>query len=131
IVNVAPEFVQEPPLEKVTALPEPPPVAATLKLALNAAVDGACWVTEMAWSALFTVSELEPLLASSVAVAANEAPTPVAYVPALMPARLAAAIVATPPAFVTALPAELPLRVNETDSPATSVAPDVRCAESA
>src|SRR3954451_11219114 len=45
IVNVAPVFVHEPELENVTGLPEPPPVAATLKLALNAALAGACWVT--------------------------------------------------------------------------------------
>ena len=34
IVNVAPVFEQAPELEKVTALPEPPPVAATPKLVL-------------------------------------------------------------------------------------------------
>ena len=34
IVNVAAVFVQAPELEKVTALAEPPPVAATLKLVL-------------------------------------------------------------------------------------------------
>ena len=30
IVKVAPLFEQAPPLEKVTALPEPPPIAATV-----------------------------------------------------------------------------------------------------
>ena len=34
IVNVAPVFEQEPLLEKVTALPDAPPVAATPKLSL-------------------------------------------------------------------------------------------------
>jgi hypothetical protein len=34
IVNEAPEFEQPPLLENVTAFPEPPPVAATEKLAL-------------------------------------------------------------------------------------------------
>ena len=32
IVKVSPVFEQEPALEKVTALPEPPPLAATEKL---------------------------------------------------------------------------------------------------
>ena len=45
IVNVAPVFEQEPALEKVTALPEPPPVAATEKLVLKTADAGACCVT--------------------------------------------------------------------------------------
>ena len=38
IVNVAPAFEQAPPLENVTGLPEPPPVAATVKLRVE---DGA------------------------------------------------------------------------------------------
>ena len=45
IVNVAPTLVQEPALENVTALPEPPPVAATVKLVLKTADAGACVVT--------------------------------------------------------------------------------------
>ena len=45
IVNVAPVFEQAPPLENVTGLPEPPPVAATVKLVLKTAVAGACVVT--------------------------------------------------------------------------------------
>ena len=45
IVNVAPVFEHEPALENVTALPEPPPVAATEKLVPNTALPGACCVT--------------------------------------------------------------------------------------
>ena len=58
IVNVAPVFEQAPLLEKVTGLPEPPPVAATVKLVLKTALAGACVVTLIAWSAFcaFTVS---------------------------------------------------------------------------
>ncbi len=48
IVNVAPVFEQAPELEKVTALPEPPPVAATPKLVPKTADAGACWVTVIA-----------------------------------------------------------------------------------
>ena len=50
IVNVAPVFEQAPALEKVTALPEPPPVAATEKLVPKTADAGACCVTVIAWS---------------------------------------------------------------------------------
>ena len=69
IVNVAPVLEQAPALENVTALPEPPPVAATVKLVLKTALAGACGVTLIAWSALFTVSEREPLLGSKRGVA--------------------------------------------------------------
>ena len=51
IVNVAPAFEQEPLLENVTALPEPPPVAATVKLVPKTALAGACVVTLIVWSA--------------------------------------------------------------------------------
>jgi hypothetical protein len=34
MVNVAPALLQTPPLEKVTAFPDAPPVAATVKLVL-------------------------------------------------------------------------------------------------
>ena len=42
IVNVAPLFEQAPLLEKVTGLPEPPPLAATEKLVPKTALAGAC-----------------------------------------------------------------------------------------
>ena len=51
IVNVAPVFEQAPLLENVTALPEPPPVAATVNCWLKAADAGACWVTVIVWFA--------------------------------------------------------------------------------
>ena len=51
IVNVVPEFEQAPALENVTGLPEPPPVAATVKLAPKPALAGACVVTVIAWAA--------------------------------------------------------------------------------
>ena len=56
IVNVAPVFEQAPELEKVTALPEPPPVAATPKLELKTALAGACVVTLMVWPAFCAVT---------------------------------------------------------------------------
>ena len=62
IVNVAPLFEQAPEPENVTALPEPPPEAATPKLVPKTAVAGACVAIEIPWSALATVNELEPLL---------------------------------------------------------------------
>jgi hypothetical protein len=41
IVNVSPMFEQAPLLEKVTGLPDPPPLAATEKWSPKAAVAGA------------------------------------------------------------------------------------------
>ena len=52
IVKVAPVFEHEPLLEKVTALPEAPPVAATVNCVLKTAFAGACGVTLIAWLAL-------------------------------------------------------------------------------
>ena len=49
IVNVAPLFEHEPLLLNVTGFPEPPPVAAIVKLELYAAVAGACVVTLIVW----------------------------------------------------------------------------------
>ena len=51
IVNVAPVFEQAPLLEKVTALPEPPPVAATVNCWLKDADAGACVGDVIVWSA--------------------------------------------------------------------------------
>ena len=50
-------FEQPPPLENVTALPEPPPVAATEKLVLNAAAAGACVVTVIVCPAFCAVTD--------------------------------------------------------------------------
>jgi hypothetical protein len=130
IVKDEPVFEQEPALEKVTALPEPPPVAATAKPVPKTADAGACVVTVIAWSAFETVSELEPLLGSRPVSPANEAPTPVGYEPALIPERLTLLTVATPLPFVVALPALEPLRVKATLSPETGLPPEVRVAES-
>ena len=87
-------------------------------------------MTLIAWSALFTVSEFEPLLASKEPSPANEAPTPVGYEPALIPARLTPLSVATPLPFVLELPTPVPLSVNATDLPLTPLPPEVRVAES-
>jgi hypothetical protein len=130
IVKEAPLFEQAPLLTKTTGLPEPPPVAATEKLVPKTALAGACVVTVIAWSALFTVSAAVPLLGSSEPSPANEAPTPVGYVPALIPLRLAPLTVATPLAFVLALPAEEPLSVNVTVLPLTGLPLEVSVAES-
>ena len=56
IVNIAPLFEQEPPLEYVTA--PPGAFAATVNCDPYTALGGACVVTEIAWVALvaFTVS---------------------------------------------------------------------------
>src|SRR4051794_8053916 len=111
MVNVLPEFEQAPELENVTGLPEPPPVAATPKLVLNTALPGACVLTVIVWLAIPTFSELEPPLGAYVPSPANDAATPVGYVPALMPERLALPRVAMPFAFVEALPTLFPLSV--------------------
>ena len=57
IVNVAPVFEQAPALEKVTGLPEAPPVAATPKLVLKTALAGACVVTLIVWAAFCAVTD--------------------------------------------------------------------------
>ena len=54
---MAPVFEQAPALENVTALPEPPPVAATPKLVLKTAVAGACVVTLIVWFAFCAVTD--------------------------------------------------------------------------
>jgi hypothetical protein len=128
IVKLAPVFEQAPLLEKVTALPEPPPVATTEKPVLKTAEAGAWVVTLIAWSALFTVSEAEPLLESKLESPGNDAPTPVGYEPALIPARLVPASVATPLAFVIALPTLEPLSVKLTVSLGTPTLDEVNVA---
>src|SRR2546428_140109 len=70
--------------------------------------------------ALLLVSEL----------AAKFGPTPVGYVPPLIPLRLAFESVATPEAFVVALPTEFPLSVNAIDFPLTGEPPAVSVADS-
>jgi hypothetical protein len=55
IVKRPPTFEQPPALLNVTALPDPPPVAATVKVELYAADPGACVETVIVWPALFTV----------------------------------------------------------------------------
>ena len=57
IVNVSPVFEQAPELEKVTALPEPPPLAATEKLPPKTAVPGAWSVTMIVWLAFVAVTD--------------------------------------------------------------------------
>ncbi|TML51737.1 MAG: hypothetical protein E6G16_06800 [Actinobacteria bacterium] len=56
-MNVAPEFEQPPPLENVTGLLEPPPVAATVNCVLKTALAGACVVTVIAWAAFVAVTD--------------------------------------------------------------------------
>ncbi len=48
MVKLAALFVQEPALVNVTGFPEPPPLAATVKLEPKAALPGACVVTLIA-----------------------------------------------------------------------------------
>ena len=55
IVTVVPPIEQTPDTPTVTGRPEPPPVAATVKLVLYTAVDGACCVTVIAWAAFWAV----------------------------------------------------------------------------
>ena len=57
IVNVAPLFEHAPALLYVTALPEAPPVAATVKFEPKGALDGACVVTLMTCVALEAVTD--------------------------------------------------------------------------
>ena len=130
MVNVAPTFEHAPELEKVTALPEPPPVAATVKLEPKAALAGAWVVTLMAWSAGLTVRTSVLLLAENDPSPAKDALTPVGYEPAVIPARLTLLSVATPLPSVVALPALLPLSMNETVLPLTPMLLEVSVAVS-
>jgi hypothetical protein len=81
--------------------------------------------------ALFTVSDAVPELEPKLASPAKLTATPAGYVPALIPARLALAMLATPEAFVVAFPTEFPLRVKETVFPLTGEPADVNVAERA
>ena len=56
IVNVAPVFEHAPALENVTALPEPPPVAATVNCVSKTAEAGACCVTLIVWLAFVALT---------------------------------------------------------------------------
>ena len=56
IVNVAPVFEHAPPFENVTALPEAPPVAATVNCDPKTAAAGACVVTLIACAAFGAVT---------------------------------------------------------------------------
>src|SRR5947209_7150941 len=78
--------------------------------------------------ALFTVRVAEPELLLKLASPAKLALTPVAYVPALMLPRLAPVTVATPLAFVVAVPTLVPLRVKAMILPATPEPPEVSVA---
>src|SRR5919201_1864443 len=76
-----------------------------------------------------TVSDPLPLAAAKPVSPAKLAPTALAYVPALIPERLTLLSVATPLAFVVALPTELPLRVKAMVLPLTPEPAEVRVAE--
>src|SRR4029453_2339200 len=78
------------------------------------------FVQVIVWSAWLTVRVLEPFLSPKLSSPSKLAPTPPGYDPALIPERLALAIVATPLASVIALPTELPLRVKLMLLPATA-----------
>ena len=121
---------QPPPFENVTALPEPPPVAATVNWLLKTALAGACVMTVIVWSAGFTVSAAVPELELKLLSPANDAVTPVGYEPAPMPTRLALFSVAVPVPSVVALPTLFPLSLNEIDSPGTGLPAEVSVAES-
>jgi hypothetical protein len=77
-----------------------------------------------------TVKEAEPLLPEKEPSPANDAPTPVEYVPALIPLRLAPLNVATPEELVVAEPADPPLSVKLIVLPLTPEPPEVSVAES-
>ena len=87
-------------------------------------------MTLIAWSALLTVSEFEPLLGSNEPSPANEAPTPVGYEPALIPARLTPLSVATPLPFVLALPTLRAVERERDRLAAHAAAAEVSVAES-
>src|SRR3954470_18935447 len=127
MVKSAPTLVHAPLDEYETGSPEPA-VAATVTWVPTPAAEGACVPTEIVWFAGETVSAALPPLGSKLESPANDAPTPVGYEPALMPARLALLAVATPLASVVAVPAALPLSVNDTDLPGTGLPPDVSVA---
>jgi hypothetical protein len=57
IVNVSPAFEHAPLLENVTALPEPPPLAATEKWPPKTALAGAWSVTVIVWFAFVAVTD--------------------------------------------------------------------------
>ena len=71
------------------------------------------------WPAWATVSVPLALLAWNPLSPAKLAETALGYEPALMPVRLTPLSVATPLAFVVALPTEFALSVNATDLPET------------
>ncbi len=71
----------------------------------------------------FTVSDAVPLEVAKLASPAKLALTPVGYVPALMPERLALEMVAIPDASVVAEPLGVPFKENETVLPETGPSP--------
>jgi hypothetical protein len=73
-----------------------------------------------------TIRAADPLDAKSLASPAKLAPTPVEYVPTLIPLNEALFTVATPLAFVVALPAPTPFKVNVIVLPLTGVPPLVK-----
>jgi hypothetical protein len=83
----------------------------------------------MVWLAFATISAAAPLAEANEASPAKLAPTPLAYVPALIPVRLTPLSDATPDVFVIAEPAALPFNVNETVLPLTPAAEEVSVAE--
>ena len=121
-------FEQPPELLKVTV--PPGAVAATVKPEPKAADAGAWVVTLMVWSAGATVRAAVSLLAAYPPSPAKDAATPVGYEPELIPARLTLLSVATPLPSVVALPALLPLSVNETVLPLTPMELEVSVAVS-
>jgi hypothetical protein len=76
-----------------------------------------------------TVRAPVPLLVEKLASPAKLAPTAVAYVPALMLPRLTFVRLATPLAFVVALPTPVPFRLNVTVLPSAPEPPEVSVAE--
>src|SRR6267378_4869046 len=74
------------PVEKTTGLPDAPPVTLSANAA-SVATLSAMGAKEMIWGAFATVSVLEPLLAWCPGSPPNDTVMPVAYVPALIPAK--------------------------------------------
>jgi hypothetical protein len=93
---------------------------------LNFAELGAVDVNVIVWLARLTVRLAVPLDVAKLLSPAKLALTPVAYVPTLIPLRLAPASVATPEASVVAEPTGMPFKLKLIDLPLTGVLSEVR-----
>src|ERR1044071_4610201 len=109
-------FDTEQPVEplalKVTAPLVVPPVVLSVAVFPKVTGLGVASAVSAAWLALSTVSALLPLLDAKLESPAKLAPTPVGYVPALIPDKLTLVRVATPLLFVVAVPTDVLLSLK-------------------